>query len=251
MGACMPQLLLNCDMGESFGAWRMGLDDQVMPWIDCASIACGYHAGDPGCMRRTVALAAAHGVRIGAHPGYPDLQGFGRRSMACSPAEVEDMLLYQIGALQAICRAEGCEVSYVKPHGALYNDMLAQPPLLEAVLRAVRLAAPGAPLMLLAGAGNPGHQALAAAAGVPLWLEGFADRAYAADGALLPRSQPGAVYHDPERILAQALQLARGEPISTNGGQSLQLQIDSLCVHGDNPESAAVIRRLRQALQAL
>lgn len=142
----MNALLLNCDIGESFGAWRMGLDAEVMPFIDCANIACGFHASDPQIMRRTVALATQHDVRIGAHPAYPDLVGFGRRSMACSPDEVENMLLYQIGALDGICRAEGTQVRYVKPHGALYNDMMRQPELLRAVMSAIAAYAPSLPL---------------------------------------------------------------------------------------------------------
>ncbi|MBE1188171.1 5-oxoprolinase subunit PxpA, partial [Escherichia coli] len=146
----MNNLLLNCDIGESFGAWRMGLDAEVMPLIDCANIACGFHAGDPGTMRRTVALAVEHGVRIGAHPGYPNLVGFGRRSLACSAQEVEDLLLYQIGALDAFCRSLGTQVAYVKPHGALYNDLVGDDELLRAVLDACAAYRKGLPLMVLA-----------------------------------------------------------------------------------------------------
>ncbi|MBF2937145.1 LamB/YcsF family protein, partial [Pseudomonas aeruginosa] len=145
----MNSLLLNCDIGESFGAWSMGLDAEVMPLIDCANIACGFHAGDPGTMRRTVALAVEHGVRIGAHPGYPDLVGFGRRSLACSAQEVEDLLLYQIGALDGLCRAQGERVRYVKPHGALYQDMMRDPAILAAVLRALAAYDRTLPLMLM------------------------------------------------------------------------------------------------------
>ncbi|SDS53936.1 5-oxoprolinase subunit PxpA [Pseudomonas oryzae] len=247
----MSRLLLNCDIGESFGAWTMGLDAEVMPHIDCANIACGFHAGDPSTMRRTVALAAQHGVRIGAHPAYPDLVGFGRRSLACSAQEVEDMLLYQIGALDGICRAEGSRVGYVKPHGALYNDMMRQPELLRAVLRAVRLYDPSLPLMLMSVRDNRAAEALAAEAGVTLWFETFADRGYDGDGFLLPRSQPGAVHHDSAQVIAQALALAGGQPLTASDGSALLLRADSLCVHGDNAGSVAAVRRIRAALDGL
>jgi len=247
----MQKPTLNCDMGESFGAWTMGMDEAVMPHVDCANIACGFHASDPSIMRRTVALAVSHDVRIGAHPAYPDLVGFGRRSMNCSAQEVEDMLLYQIGALDGICRAEGGNLSYVKPHGALYNDMMRKPELLRAVLRAVARFDASLPLMLLARRDNREAQSLAAEQGVKLWFEAFADRGYDADGYLLPRHQPGAVHHDPERILAQALTFAHGEPLIASDGSELYLQADSLCVHGDNAESVAVVARIRAALDAL
>tara|TARA_R110000751_G_scaffold46563_1_gene104658 strand:- start:554 stop:1297 length:744 start_codon:yes stop_codon:yes gene_type:complete len=247
----MHKPTLNCDMGESFGAWTMGMDQAVMPHVDCANIACGFHASDPGIMRRTVALAVAHDVRIGAHPSYPDLVGFGRRSMNCAAQEVEDMLLYQLGALQAMCRAEDTALSYVKPHGALYNDMMRQPELLHAVMRAVAAFDASLPLMLLARRDNHEAAALAAEQGISLWFEAFADRGYDAEGYLLPRSQPGAVHHAPDRILQQALTLARGEPLTASDGSALQLQADSLCVHGDNAESVAVVARIRAALDAL
>lgn len=247
----MQKILLNCDMGESFGAWTMGMDEAVMPHVDCANIACGFHASDPSIMRRTVALAVQHNVRIGAHPSYPDLVGFGRRSMNCSAQEVEDLLLYQIGALDGICRAEGGRLSYVKPHGALYNDMMRKPELLRAVLRAVARFDVSLPLMLLARRDNTKAEALAAEQGIRLWFEAFADRGYDADGYLLPRNQPGAVHHDAECILQQALTFARGEALCASDGSALLLQADSLCVHGDNAESVAVVARIRAALDAL
>lgn len=247
----MSRPLLNCDIGESFGAWTMGLDAEVMPHIDCANIACGFHAGDPSTMRRTVELAVQHGVRIGAHPAYPDLAGFGRRSLACSAQEVEDLLLYQIGALDGLCRAAGSRVGYVKPHGALYNDMMRQPGLLRAVLRAVRLYDPRLPLMLMSVRDNTAAAALAAEEGITLWFEAFADRGYDADGFLLPRSQPGAVHHDSERVIAQALALASGQPLTASDGSALTLRADSLCVHGDNAASVAAVQRIRAALDGL
>ncbi len=247
----MNRLLLNCDMGESFGAWKMGLDEQVMPHVDCANIACGFHASDPGTMRRTVALAVEHGVRIGAHPAYPDLVGFGRRSMNCSTQEVEDMLLYQIGALDGICRAEGARVEYVKPHGALYNDMMRRPELLRAVMHAVHRYDSTLQLMLLARRDDSQAQAMADEVGISLIFEAFADRAYDADGFLLGRDRPGAVHHLATEILEQALALARGEPLTDADGSELMLKADTLCVHGDNPESVMVVRQIATALEEL
>ncbi|MBK0059779.1 LamB/YcsF family protein [Pseudomonas sp. S44] len=245
------RLLLNCDMGESFGNWRMGLDAEVMPFVDCANIACGYHAGDPGTMRRTVALALQHDVTIGAHPAYPDLVGFGRRSMACSDDEIRDLLHYQIGALDGICKVLGGRVAYVKPHGALYNDMMADPQKLRAVLEAVAAYDAGLPLMLMATADDSAAQALGDEIGVPLWFEAFADRAYTASGHLVSRRLPGAVHHDPALVVEQAVRLARGEALVANDGSALRLDAATLCVHGDNESSVAAVRQIRQALDAL
>jgi len=247
----MGRLLLNCDIGESFGAWTMGLDAEVMPLIDCANIACGFHASDPQVMRRTVALAQRHGVLIGAHPGYPDLVGFGRRSMACTPDEVENMLLYQVGALEGICRAEGTQVRYIKPHGALYNDMMRDPELLRAVMAAIKAYSDSLPLMLMSTRDNSASQAMAAEMGITLWFEVFADRAYDAAGMLVNRKLPGAVHHDSDRVADQALRLARGEALTTLDGGTLTLQADTLCVHGDNAASILAVQRIRQSLQAI
>ncbi len=258
----MNRILLNCDMGESFGAWQMGDDALAMPLIDQANLACGFHAGDPLIMQQSVLLAREHGVSIGAHPSYPDLQGFGRRHLACSAEEVEALVLYQLGALDAFCRAAGTQIDYVKPHGALYNDLLQRDDLLQAVLRACARYRSGLPLMLLArgdqraggdhqGDGNARERRLAEAAGVPLLREAFADRAYLADGSLAPRRLAGAVHHQAERILEQALAIARGEPFAALDGSPLRLAADSLCVHGDNAESLAVLRRLRAQLDSL
>ncbi|MDR6713156.1 UPF0271 protein [Pseudomonas hunanensis] len=244
-------LLLNCDMGESFGSWRMGLDAEVMPYIDCANIACGYHAGDPSIMRRTVALALQHGVTIGAHPAYPDLVGFGRRSMACSSDEIRDLLHYQIGALDGICKVQGSRVAYVKPHGALYNDMMADPLKLRAVLEAVAAYDPGLPLMLMATADDSAAQALGDEIGVTLWFEAFADRGYTASGHLMSRRLPGAVHHEPALVIDQALRLARGEALLADDGSSVQLAASTLCVHGDNDSSVAAVRQIRQAFDGL
>lgn len=247
----MQTLLLNCDMGESYGSWRMGLDAEVMPYIDCANIACGYHAGDPSIMRRTVGLALQHGVTIGAHPAYPDLVGFGRRSIACSNEEIRDLLHYQIGALDGICKVQGGRVAYVKPHGALYNDMMADPVKLRAVLEAVAAYDSSLPLMLMATADDYAAQQMGDELGVTLWFEAFADRGYTASGHLLSRRLPGAVHHEPALIIEQALRLARGETLLADDGSALRLNASTLCVHGDNDNSLAAVRQIRQALDAL
>ena len=247
----MQTLLLNCDMGESYGSWRMGLDAEVMPYIDCANIACGYHAGDPSIMRRTVGLALQHGVTIGAHPAYPDLVGFGRRSIACSNEEIRDLLHYQIGALDGICKVQGGRVAYVKPHGALYNDMMADPVKLRAVLEAVAAYDSSLPLMLMATADDYAAQQMGDELGVTLWFEAFADRGYTASGHLLSRRLPGAVHHEPALIIEQALRLARGGTLLADDGSALRLNASTLCVHGDNDSSLAAVRQIRQALDAL
>lgn len=246
----MKRILLNCDMGESFGVWNMGDDAHAMPLIDQANLACGFHASDPMTMQRTVELAVEHGVSIGAHPAYPDLLGFGRRHMALSPDEVTAVVLYQLGALDAFCRAADTRVAYVKPHGALYNELVRNDALFVAVLEACASYRQGLPLMTLALTDNSRELRLADEADVPLLFEAFADRAYLADGQLAPRRLSGAVHREPQRILEQGLAIARGEPFADIDGKPLQLRADSLCVHGDNAESLAVLRRLRATLDA-
>lgn len=247
----MSRLLLNCDMGESFGSWTMGLDAEVMPFIDCANIACGFHAGDPGIMRKTVALALKHDVQIGAHPAYQDLAGFGRRSMAYTAAELQDLLHYQLGALDGICRAQGTRIGYVKPHGAMYNDMMASPEQLRAVVHAVATYDARLPLMLMATRDNREAQALGDEYGVTLWFEAFADRAYDNAGRLVSRQLPGAVHHDADTIVRQALTLAAGQPLIASDGSALYLHANTLCVHGDNASSVAAVQRIRNALNEL
>ncbi|ALM53414.1 5-oxoprolinase subunit PxpA [Halomonas huangheensis] len=247
----MPIPLLNCDVGESFGAWQMGRDADVMAFVDCANIACGFHAGDPDVMRRTVGYAVANNVRIGAHPAYPDLVGFGRRSLAVSPQEAENLVLYQIGALEAVCRAEGARVSYVKPHGALYNDMARDLELLRATMRAVKAWDKTLPLLVMSTADTAAIRALAQEEGVTLWFEVFADRAYDGEGRLVSRREPDAVHHDEATIVAQAVSLARGEALTARDGRSLSLAADTLCVHGDNESSVAAVRAIREAFDAL
>ncbi len=242
------RLLLNCDMGESFGPWTMGRDEEVMPLVDLASIACGFHASDPVTMTRTVLLAKQTDTRIGAHPSYPDLQGFGRRSMQCSPLEIVSMVQYQVGALAGLAKVHGLSLSHVKPHGALYNDMMRNESVLRAVLEAVATYDASLPLVVLATADNKSVGEIADEFGVRLWFEAFADRAYDEQGFLVPRSMPGAVYHDPEAIVAQALSLAANGRVQTLEGHSLTLNATTLCVHGDNEESVQAVRRIRESL---
>lgn len=240
---------LNCDLGESFGGWEMGLDEQVMPHIHQANIATGFHAGDPVTILRTLQLAATHGVMVGAHPAYPDLVGFGRRSMQCSHAEMVASVLYQIAALDGMAASCGVQLSYVKPHGALYNDMMA----IEAVRAAIfeAIASYHRPLvyMLQATPGQDLHRAEADAAGVQVWFEAFADRCYDDQGALLPRSQPGAV-HDQQKMLQQVRQICDSASVTTISGAVLPMAADTLCVHGDNPAGVAAIQEIRALVDA-
>ncbi|MBE0490043.1 MAG: LamB/YcsF family protein [Halomonas sp.] len=247
----MTSILLNADMGESFGPWVMGMDHEVMPHVDLANVACGFHASDPDVIRMTVRLAKKHGVRVGAHPAYPDMVGFGRRSLACTSEEIENLVLYQLGALAGLCRAEGLEVSYVKPHGALYNDMARDPEIMAAVMRAILAYDPRLPLMTLATRDTSVVSQLAAEQGVTLWFEAFADRAYDGAGRLVSRRELGAVHRDPEVIVDQSRRIAQGLPLTANDGSELILAADTLCVHGDNPESIAAVRAIREALNAL
>ncbi|KHT63386.1 hypothetical protein RJ45_13485 [Photobacterium gaetbulicola] len=242
---------LNCDMGESFGRWTMGKDADVMPYIDMANIACGFHASDPDHMAKTIQLAVEDNVEIGAHPGYDDKCGFGRRSIPHSAEAITRLVAYQIGALDALCKLYGGEVSYVKPHGALYNDMMSQSWIFEAILSAVSDLNPyrSSPLklMILARCDNQHYKELAVQRNVELLFEGFADRAYDSEGLLVPRSQAGSVYHDSQRIRQQVAELAVGK-ITTIDGNTLELDVDTVCVHGDNDESVAIVRQLSEDL---
>lgn len=248
MSKSRPALLLNCDLGESFGSWTMGLDEQAMPHIDLANIACGFHGGDPDVMVRTLKLAKQHGVTIGAHPSYPDLQGFGRRSMQCSTSEIINLIHYQVAALDGMAQCQGLNLSYIKPHGALYNDMMAKPEVWQAVLQAVASYHKPLQLMILATADAAQYQQQAAAAGVNLLLEAFADRRYTDAGKLTPRSQAGAVLHGAE-VLTQVRQLVAEGSVTTDSGKTLPLAADTLCVHGDNVAAITQLTEIRELLR--
>ncbi|MEH6637117.1 MAG: 5-oxoprolinase subunit PxpA [Halioglobus sp.] len=237
-------MLLNCDLGESYGSWTMGLDEEVMPHIDQANIACGFHGGDPLTMRKTLALAAEHGVTIGAHPAYPDLVGFGRRPMSLSADEIIANLHYQVAALEGMAQSQGLTLAYVKPHGALYNDMMAKDEVRAAIMQAIASYHRPFDLMLQATSDTAKHQAEAATFGISLLFEAFADRCYDDDGKLLSRTKPGAV-HNREKMLAQVAQLQRDNTLTTVSGKVLELRADTLCVHGDNLEGVQAIQAIR------
>lgn len=233
---------LNCDLGESFGRYTLGDDASIMPFITSANIACGFHAGDASTMQATVRLAKQHGVAIGAHPGWPDLQGFGRREMSLSPEETEALVLYQIGALAAFAKAEGVELRHVKPHGALYNQSAKDRRLAEAVARAAKRFSVDIVLVGLAGSGSV---EAAQEMGLRVMHEGFPDRGYASDGRLIPRGQSGAILSSVEEVAAHAVSLV------LNGikfGEK-QIRVDTLCLHGDNIHAVENARAALAALQ--
>ncbi|MEH6586628.1 MAG: 5-oxoprolinase subunit PxpA [Halioglobus sp.] len=242
-------MLLNCDLGESYGSWTMGLDAEVMPHIDQANVACGFHGGDPLTIRNTLALAAKHGVSVGAHPAYPDLVGFGRRSMALSAEEIIASLQYQVAALDGMTLSAGLTLAYVKPHGALYNDMMANQEVRTAIMQALATYHRPLPLMLQATNEADAHKSEAAGLGIELLFEAFADRCYDDDGKLLSRRKPGAV-HNREKMLAQVAQLKDQGTLTTVSGQTLALAPDTLCVHGDNLEGVQAIREIRTLVKA-
>ncbi|TWS24677.1 LamB/YcsF family protein [Tsukamurella sputi] len=238
------QIDVNADVGESFGQWTLGDDAAMLQLVTSANVACGFHAGDPSTARRTCRAAAAAGVAIGAHVGYRDLQGFGRRALDVDTDDLADDVLYQIGALTAIARGEGVEVSYVKPHGALYNRIAHDPVQAEAVLAGVVAAGD------LAVVGPPGSVVLRLAdlRGIRKVREGFADRAYMSDGTLVPRSEPGSVLHDPAAVADRVLRMARENTVIAADGTVVPLEVDTVCVHGDSPGAVALARAIRDRL---
>lgn len=238
---------LNADLGEGFGVYSYGADAELIPLVSSVNIACGWHGGDPAAMRRAAALAVKNGVTVGAHPGYPDLMGFGRRYMALSADEVTDMLLCQIGALDGVCRAEGTRVRYVKPHGALYNAAAKDAALAEGIARAVSLYDPA--LVLLCPAGSETEKA-AQAKGLRTAREFFADRGYMPDGSLVPRSRPNAVLTDENTICARVLTAVREGTVAAENGEEIPVRFDSICLHGDNPKAVRLAAAIRGALDS-
>ena len=239
---------LNADLGESFGAWSLGADEAVLAHVTSANVACGFHAGDPSVMDRTVALAVRERVAIGAHPGYYDLRGFGRREIAADPAEVEADVLYQAGALEAFVRSHGARLRHVKPHGALYNQAARDEALARAVARGV--ARLGRGLSLVGLAGSAALRASAAAEGLRFAAEAFVDRAYDHQGQLVPRSHPGALVSDPAAAAERAVRLARDGVVVSIEGRALEVAAETLCLHGDGPQALAIARAVREALEA-
>ena len=240
-----PTVDLNADMGEGFGRYRLN-DDALLGAVTSASIACGFHAGDPVVMRETVTSARARGVTIGAHPGYPDLVGFGRRDLAVTPAEVEAMVVYQIGALQAVCTAAGARMKYVKPHGSLYNRAARDSATADAIARAVKSV--DSSLMLLGLA----RSALIEAAdrvGIRSASEAFVDRAYRSDGTLVPRTDPGALLSDVSAVAERALRMVQTGTVISVDGTVIHVRVDSLCTHGDDRNAVAFVRAVRMRLE--
>lgn len=238
---------INSDVGESFGSWTVGADAELFPLLSSANVACGFHGGDPRVMERTVLTLADLGVAIGAHPGFPDLVGFGRREMSLSPDELRTDVMYQIGALKAFCDAAGVALHHVKPHGAMYNMAAKDEVMATAIARGIALAAPDA--LVYAQDGS----ALARAAddaGLRVAYEVFADRAYLADGRLAPRSRPDAMLHDPLEVADRVIRMTRGEPIRTVDGDPIVVRADTVCIHSDTPAAVAMAKALRGALDA-
>jgi UPF0271 protein len=238
---------LNSDLGESYGAWKMGDDEAMLAIVSSANVACGFHAGDPLTVLATLQEAAARGVAVGAHVSYPDRVGFGRRRMDVAPAELTADVIYQIGALQGLAAAAGTRVSYVKPHGALYNTIAEDAVQADAVIAGIRAIDKSLALMALAGAPILER---ARAAGLRVVAEAFADRAYTPSGALVSRRDPGALLHDPEEVARRMLRLATDGVIEAADGSELRLEAQSICVHGDSPAAVAMARSIRDRLAA-
>lgn len=237
---------LNADVGEGAAGGALGQDPALMRQITSANVACGFHAGDPGIMRATVELAREHGVAVGAHPGFPDLAGFGRRELEVAPRDVEDFVAYQVGALAAIAAAQGVRLQHVKPHGALFNMAVRDAALADAIARATALI--DRSMMLF---GLPGSEIIAAGrrAGLRTACEAFADRAYQADGTLVPRQQSGAVIREPDVVVQRAGRMVREGMVEAIDGTCVALTVDTICVHGDTPGAAELAARIRAALE--
>jgi 5-oxoprolinase (ATP-hydrolysing) subunit A len=237
---------LNCDMGESFGAWKMGTDEAIMPYITSVSIACGFHGGDPDTMRRTVEGALRHGVAVGAHPGFPDLIGFGRRDMNVTPDEARNFVLYQVGALSAFVRAQGAKLSHVKPHGALYNRAARDAQLASAIVLAVKEFDPS---LVFIGLANSELTRSGERIGLRVANEVFADRTYQPDGTLTSRRLPHAMVKDPREAAARVVRMVREGKVKTVDGQDYSVRADTVCIHGDTPGALEFAQTVRQELE--
>jgi UPF0271 protein len=238
---------LNSDVGESFGRWQLGDDTAMLSLVTSANVACGFHAGDPSTLRRTCAVAAEHGVAVGAQVGYRDLAGFGRRFIDMAPGELTDDVIYQIGALEGMCRAVGTQVRYVKPHGALYNAIVHHRAQARAVVAAVRAYDASLPVL-----GLPGSVFLeeAEAAGLHTVREFFVDRGYTPEATLVPRSQPGALLHDPDEVTTRVLRMVTEGVVTAVDGTDVEVRAESACVHGDSPGAVEMARAVRAGLEA-
>jgi UPF0271 protein len=243
----MPVLDLNADLGESYGSFVVGRDAELIPLLTSANVACGFHGGDPRVMDRTVRACRAAGVAVGAHPGFPDLVGFGRRVVDVTAEEAETDVLYQVAALNGFCRRNGVTMQHVKPHGALYNHANRSPELARGIAAAIASHDPR--LVLVCQHGTELARA-GEAVGLTVAYEGFADRAYNRDGSLVARSVAGSVHHDPGRATEQALRMVTDGTVVTLDGAVIEVRVDTLCVHGDNPEAVELVRALRERLVA-
>jgi len=240
------EIKLNCDMGEGFGIYQLGLDEKILPYIDMANLACGFHASDPVQMHKSIKACKEHGVEIGAHPSYPDLVGFGRREMSCSTEEIVSFVLYQIGALNALCQSYGVEVTYVKPHGALYNAMMREEAIFKAIVKALSKYDKNLKLMILSSSKNSHYTKIAKKYGIDLLYEVFADRAYDDRGLLVPRGESCAVISKKKEVKKRVKQLLKKGVISSISGKELNLEVDTICVHGDNKSALKLIKSLHR-----
>ena len=249
-GGNMPvnKIDLNSDVGESFGNYKLGMDEDIIPLISSANIACGFHAGDPSVMRRCIAIARENGVAIGAHPGYPALIGFGRRNMDASLEEIKDYVTYQVGAIQAFALSQDMKLQHVKPHGALYTMAVQNPEIWDAVAEAIAALDKNLILFVLSGSNRSDLEAIGAKHGIRIGFEFFGDRAYNRDGSLVSRKEPGAVIHDHEVVAEKVLKMVQDGKVVCRDGSEIDMAADTICVHGDNPSALALVKNIRQAL---
>lgn len=241
----MNKIDLNCDLGESFGAYTLGMDKEVLKYISSANIACGWHAGDSVVMEKTVKLAKENGVGIGAHPGYPDLIGFGRRELNATPAEVKTYIKYQIGALQAFAQSENVCLTHVKPHGALYNTAAKNYKIALAIAEGIKEVDP---TLIFMGLANSEMIKAGKDIGLKVANEVFADRAYNSDGTLVARSLPGAVIHDKDEAIKRIIKMVKEGKVTAITGEEIDITVDSICIHGDNPEAVEFAKSINSAL---
>ena len=242
----MYRVDLNCDLGESFGNYKLGMDDAVLPFMTSANVACGFHASDPVVMMKTVDLAVKNNAAIGAHPGFPDLQGFGRRNMVMTPVEIKAMVMYQIGALNAFCAAKGVKLQHVKPHGALYNMAGKDRKMAEAIVEAIKAVDPS--LILLAPATSLMY-VCAKEQRLPCACEVFADRAYEEDGSLVARSKEGSMITDEDVAVARVIRMIKEGKVTAITGKDIDIKAESVCIHGDGPKAVAFAEKITSALK--
>ena len=246
----MNRIDLNCDMGESFGAYKLGMDEVAIQYISSANIACAWHAGDPSVMSRTVAMAIEHGVGVGAHPGYPDLLGFGRRKMDCTAEELRNYLIFQIGALEAFCKVHGATLQHVKPHGALYLTAVEKEEVARAVAEAIVAVNSDLLYVALAGAKGELMTRIGQEVGLKVVYEAFPERGYSPEGTLVSRREAGAVIKDPQLVSERALRMVKEGVVIAVDGSTIPLKAQTLCVHGDNPKAVDIIKSIRKTLEA-